>query len=90
MMKEEIMDRVVKSAIRISDSEFKTLEEYRKKKGVSRSRLVLEALRLWREEKERKEMVRLYQEGYRRVPEKVHEIGGWEKASAESFSQGDR
>jgi metal-responsive CopG/Arc/MetJ family transcriptional regulator len=83
------MDRSVKFAVSIPESEFETLEEYRKKEGVSRSRLVLEALRLWREEKERKRMIRLYQEGYRRVPEKVHEIGGWEKASAETFSQGD-
>jgi hypothetical protein len=88
-MKEEIMDRSVKFAISIPESEFETLEEYRKKEGVSRSRLVLEALRLWREERERKKMVRLYQEGYRRFPEKVREIGGWEKSSAESFSHGD-
>lgn len=83
------MNRSIKFAISIPESEFETLEEYRKKERVSRSRLVLEALRLWREEKERIKSVRLYQEGYRRIPEKVHEIGGWEKASAESFSQGD-
>ena len=83
------MDRSVKFAVSIPQSEFEALEEYRKKEKISRSRVIREALRLWKEGQETKRLVRIYQEGYRRVPEKVHEIGGWEKASAESFSQGD-
>lgn len=83
------MNRSVKFAVSLPESDFQELEGYRKKEGVSRSRLVLEALRLWKENKETRKMVRIYQEGYQRVPEKVHEIAGWEKASAENFSQED-
>jgi metal-responsive CopG/Arc/MetJ family transcriptional regulator len=83
------MDRSVKFAVSLPESEFQSLEEHRKKEGVSRSKLVLEALRLWKENKETKKMVRTYQEGYRRVPEKIQEIAGWEKVSVESLSQED-
>jgi len=83
------MNRSVKFAVSLPEDDFQELEGYRKKEGVSRSRLVLEALRLWKENKETRKMVRIYQESYRRVPEKVHEIARWEKASAESLSQRD-
>ena len=35
------------------------------------------------------EVVKNYVEGYRKIPEKLHEAEGWEKASVNTFSQGE-
>ncbi len=83
------MDRAVKFAVSLPNKEFQELEKYRKKTGVSRSRLVLEALRLWKEAKEKERLVKIYKEGYRKNPEKLPDLEGWEKASLNTFSQGD-
>lgn len=81
------MNRSVKFAISIPDKEFKELEAFRRKKGVSRSKLILEAIKLWKETKEKEKLVRIYEEGYKRVPENLTNIEAWEKASLSAFSQ---
>jgi hypothetical protein len=81
------MSRSVKFAISIPDKEFKELEAFRKKRGVSRSKLILEAIKLWKEAKERERLVRIYEEGYKRAPENLRNIEAWEKASLSVFSQ---
>jgi metal-responsive CopG/Arc/MetJ family transcriptional regulator len=83
------MDKAVKFAVSLPDKEFKELEKYRKKRGVSRSGLVLEAIRLWKDTKEKERLVKNYEEGYRKIPENLHDIEGWEKASLNTFSQGN-
>lgn len=80
------MNRSVKFAISIPDKEFKELEAFRRKKGVSRSKLILEAIKLWKETKEKEKLVRIYEEGYKRVPENLTNIEAWEKASLSAFS----
>lgn len=81
------MSRSVKFAISIPDKEFKELEAFRRKKGVSRSKLILEAIKFWKEAKEKEKLVRIYEEGYKRVPENLTNIEAWEKASLSAFSQ---
>jgi Arc/MetJ-type ribon-helix-helix transcriptional regulator len=81
------MGKAVKFAVSISGSEFKELEVLRKKKGLSRSEFIRETIRLWKEEKEKKRLVRVYEEGYKRVPENFANIEAWEKASLSSLSR---
>ena len=81
------MSRSVKFAISIPDKEFKELEAFRRKKGVSRSKLILEAIQFWKEAKEKEKLVRIYEEGYKRIPENLTNIEAWEKASLSAFSQ---
>jgi len=81
------MNRSVKFAISIPDKEFKELEAFRRKKGVSRSKLILEAIKFWKEAKEKEKLVRIYEEGYKRVPENLTNIEAWEKASLSALSQ---
>lgn len=81
------MNRSVKFAISIPNKEFKELEAFRRKKGVSRSKLILEAIQFWKEAKEKEKLVRIYEEGYKRVPENLTNIEAWEKASLSAFSQ---
>ena len=83
------MNRSIKIAISIPDKEFKELETFRKKKGISRSGVILEAIRCWKEAVEREKLIKLYEEGYRKIPENFQNIEAWEKASISVFSEGD-
>jgi hypothetical protein len=83
------MNPSVKFAIRIPEREFRELEKIRKKEGLTRSRLVMEAISFWKSSREKEKLVRIYEEGYRRLPEKDAESGGWEKASLEVFPEGN-
>jgi metal-responsive CopG/Arc/MetJ family transcriptional regulator len=83
------MNRAVKFAVSLPDKDFQELEKFRKKRGISRSKLVLDALRQLRESKEKERLVKIYVEGYRNIPEKLHDLEGWEKAEANTFSQGE-
>jgi Arc/MetJ-type ribon-helix-helix transcriptional regulator len=81
------MGKAVKFAVSISGNEFKELEDLRKKKGLSRSEFIRETIRLWKEEKEKERLVRVYEDGYKRVPENLANIEAWEKASLNSLSR---
>lgn len=80
------MGKAVKFAVSIPDNEFKELEAIRKKKGLSRSEFVRETVKLWKEEKEKKRLIKAYEDGYKKVPENLAKIEAWEKASLSSFS----
>lgn len=77
----------IKFAISIPDKEFKELEAFRKKKGVSRSKFVLEAINLWKESIERTKLIRIYEEGYKKIPENLRDMEAWEKASLSALSK---
>ena len=83
------MKQSIKFAVSIPDREFQELEDYRLKEGFTRSQLVLEALKLWKKTREKNKEIKIYREGYRRVPEEEQVTAGWENAAAESFSEGD-
>jgi len=83
------MKRSVKFAVSLPADEFLEMEDYRKKENVSRSKMVLDALKFWKEARLKKNLIREYQEGYRRMPEKAARISGWEKAAAKNFSRED-
>ena len=81
------MAKSVKFAVSIPSNEFNELEAIRKKKGLSRSEFVREAIKLWKEEREKKKLIKIYEEGYKRVPENFATIEAWERASLGSFSE---
>lgn len=83
------MGKSVKFAISIPDKEYKDLETFRKKKGISRSKFILEVIQLWKETKERERLVKTYEEGYIKFPENLRNIQAWENASQGVFSQSD-
>jgi len=83
------MGKSVKIAISIPQEAFEELEAHRNKEGISRSRFVLKTLRFWQEEKEKKRLVSIYEEGYKRIPENPGELEGWEKVSSGVFSEGE-
>jgi metal-responsive CopG/Arc/MetJ family transcriptional regulator len=77
----------VKFAISIPDKGFKELEVIRKKEGVSRSKLILEAISLWKETKEEERLIRIYEAGYKKMPESLRDAEAWEHAPLSVSSQ---
>ena len=79
----------VKFAISLPDEDFREIEVLRKQWGMGRSQFLLQAVRFWNKAREREQLVREYEEGYRRVPENLPEVEAWERASATAFGEGE-
>jgi metal-responsive CopG/Arc/MetJ family transcriptional regulator len=80
------MAKAIKFPVSIPGNEFKELETLRKKKGLSRSEFIREAINLWKEQRQKKKLVKIYEEGYKRIPENLSAIEAWEKASLSAFT----
>jgi metal-responsive CopG/Arc/MetJ family transcriptional regulator len=80
------MKGATKIAISMSGEEFQELETLRKEEGLSRSRFIVEAVKHFKEEKEKEKLIKIYREGYKRIPETLQIAEGWEKVSLGSFS----
>ena len=63
-----------KIAVSLPDDLYRALEGMRRRTGKSRSAVVQEAVRDWLRREARGELVREYQEGYRRSPEAADEV----------------
>jgi metal-responsive CopG/Arc/MetJ family transcriptional regulator len=81
------MQKSVKIAISLPKEDFEKIERFRKKTGVERSALVDEAIRFWFKHLEQENLIRMYEEGYRRKPESLKEIEAMEKLAANAFEE---
>ena len=68
------MGRAIKSAVSMPEEEFKKLGVIRLKEGVNRSKVILEAFKLLKKSRMMEEQIRRYEEGYRNMPERPHNI----------------
>jgi len=80
------MLKTVKVAVSMNNEDFMTIEYIRKREGMTRSGVVVRAIRLLRDKAEREKMIMAYEEGYRKHPEKLVEITAFEKAGFETMS----
>ena len=80
---------VVKIAISLPKKDFKLLEAMRKKIGTSRSVLIDKAIHYWLDKGKQEEMVKRYEEGYRRNPERLSHIANLEKIESEVLDRGE-
>jgi len=87
--KEAKMGKAIKFAVSIPQEEFEEMETIRQKEGLSRSKMVFEAIKLWKKTRKAEELIRAYEIGYKNFPENPQEIEGWEKASLVTFSNED-
>ena len=83
------MRNTLKIAISLPKEDFYKIEKIRKRLGFGRSNMIDRAIRFWLSRLEQEELVRRYQEGYRKKPESIQEIKAMEKASAEAFKEED-
>ncbi len=79
--------KAIKFAVSIPDEDYRELEKIRKKEGLSRSGVVTEAIRFFKGYREKERLIRLYEAGYIKKPERLAEIKGWERVSIETFSK---
>lgn len=80
------MDKAIKFAVSMPEGKFKEIEMIRLKEGLSRSKVIFEAVDLWMKSKMMENQIRKYEEGYRNMPERPQDIKGWENASLVTFS----
>lgn len=83
------MHTTLKIAISLPKEDYYKIEKIRKKLGLRRSTLIDKAIRFWLSRLEQEELVKRYQEGYRKIPESIQEIKAIEKESAEAFKEED-
>ena len=83
------MPKVVKIAVSIPEDEFAEMEASRKSEDMSRSKLIREAFKFWRDEKKRAGLARQYCDGYGWIPEKISEAKIWEEAVLDVISEGE-
>ena len=77
------MKNVAKIAISLRSDDFKEIEMERKRMGIGRSAVIGQAIHFWLEQRKKEEMIRCYEEGYRKKPERVFHLKGLEKAELE-------
>jgi len=85
--KESLMAKIVKFAISIPEEDFKKLEALRQQERLTRSKAVLQAVKLWEESKSMEKLIRKYEEGYKKIPETIDESIAWEKASLTALTK---
>jgi metal-responsive CopG/Arc/MetJ family transcriptional regulator len=78
-----------KIALSLPDDLFREMERVRKKRGTTRSALVQDALRLWLRRDTEAALVREWEEGYRRVPERVVDVAAAEATGTLAFEPDD-
>jgi len=83
------MGKAIKFAVSMPEEEFKEIEAIRFKEGVSRSKVILEAFELLKKSRMMEDQIRSYEEGYRNMPERPHDIKAWEDVSLAAFSDED-
>ena len=81
------MIKSTKIAISLPTEDLRRIEKIRKALKLQRSSLIHMAIRFWLENVEKQEMLKQYEDGYRRKPESIEEIKVLEKLSAESFKE---
>ncbi|MBI5373940.1 MAG: ribbon-helix-helix protein, CopG family [Candidatus Schekmanbacteria bacterium] len=83
------MARAVKIAISLTEEEFKEVEKLRKERGINRSKLIAEAVSLLNKKSRTDELLRKYEEGYKKKPEDLQELKGFQKASMDVLNEED-
>jgi len=72
--------------ISIPEAQAAAIEEIRRRKGISRSRVVQEAIALTLAEQEKARAIRRYEEGYRKRPETTEALA-YAKATAATMAK---
>ncbi len=79
------MLKTSKIAISLPGEDFNRLEKIRKKLKMQRSAIIDKAIRFWLGHLEKNEIIKRYEDGYRKKPEHIDEVKAMESASAEAF-----
>ncbi len=81
------MIKASKIAISLPAEDLAKIETIRKKMGLQRSVVIHRAIRFWFKSLHDQEMVKKYEEGYKRLPESAGEMEAFQKMAAEAFKE---
>ena len=76
-----------KIAISLPKDNLIRMERVRKALGLQRSAAIAMAVRFWLDSMEKTNLIKQYEEGYRKKPESLDEIKAMENASADAFAE---
>ncbi len=77
----------VRLTVTIPREEYERIEQGKKKKGVSRSALVQEIIKLFFEKEDEQFKIKKYINGYKRIPEKTNYITQLEQVQFEALDK---
>ncbi|HAZ10461.1 MAG: hypothetical protein Q7O04_06575 [Candidatus Omnitrophota bacterium] len=80
-------NNTVKIAISLPKQEYQFLEKFRRKLGISRSAMIDKAISFWLKRQQDEELIKEYEDSYKKKPENVSEIIALEKAGLEALSE---
>ncbi len=80
-------NNTVKIAISIPKQKYRFLEKLRQRLGLSRSAIIDKAISFWLKRQQDEELIKKYEDSYRKKPENVSESVAWEKAGMEVLSK---
>ena len=83
------MQKTAKIAISLPKEDLDKIEKLRKRLGSERSAIIDKAIRFWFNYLEQEELVKRYEQGYKKKPESIQEIKAMEKLSADAFAEED-
>lgn len=75
-----------KISFSIPKEDLDLVEKMRKRMGLGRSAFIDMALRYWLDSTQEQELIKRYEEGYRKMPEKTQELNAFEKAGLETLN----
>lgn len=79
-----------KISFSLPKEDLQMLENARKRMGLSRSAFIDMSVRFWLSWLNKKEMIRRYEEGYKKMPEQIREIKALESAGMEALRPKER
>ena len=68
------MQHAAKFAVSLPNDEFQEIEQIRENMGVGRSAIIRQAVHFWLEQRKKNQKIRLYEKGYKKIPEKIEEF----------------
>lgn len=80
-------NNTVKIAISLPKQEYQFLEKFRRRLGISRSAMIDKAISFWLKRQQDEELIKEYEDSYKKKPENVSEIIALEKAGLEALSE---
>ena len=80
-------NNTVKIAISLPKQEYQFLEKFRRRLGISRSAIIDKAIIFWLKRQQDEELIKKYEDSYKKKPENVSEIIASEKAGLEALSE---
>lgn len=81
------MHNSYKISFSLPKADLEMLENARKRMGLGRSAVIDMAIRFWLDSMQQQELIKRYEEGYRKKPEKTMDLKALEKAGLESMTQ---